>query len=95
MLQKHCVNRFPKVYLILYRDVIITLYKVAGLIPGQLRVLDLDWSSIDDNDLATLANIPELRVRELSLAGCYNISSRGLADYCLQVGPKLLEGLVN
>lgn len=72
-----------------------SLFKVEGSIPGQLRVLDLDWSILDDNDLATLANIPELRVKELSLAGCYNISSRGLADYCLQVGPKLLERLVS
>ena len=54
-------------------------------ISDQLQVLVLDWTHITDTDLASLANIPEWRLKELSLAGCYNLTIRGLTDYCLEV----------
>jgi hypothetical protein len=51
----------------------------------QLKVLVLDWTNAGDQDLSSLANIPEFRLNELSLAGCYNLTARGVMDYCLEV----------
>ena len=51
----------------------------------QLRILVLDWTNLSDDELASLATIPEFRLTDLSLEGCYNLTSRGVMEYCSEV----------